>query len=252
MFKWISRWWERWLTRAGTGAKSPSAFARAIKHARIAFAQAENLGFTPRVLDIGGGFQDNDFESTAHLIRDAILSNFPDEVTVIAEPGRFYGRGAYALVSRVISRRKQLGGAAAAGEPAMLYQSDGVYGNFMNVIMEKERMCPQLVLSKKTVEKNEKQYRYSIWGPTCDSIDCVVLEAMFECEVQVGDWLKYENMGGESNPWMRVLHTLTLRKPIPPLHPPASMASIVPMRFCMSIARRGQVNYPRNLDAISR
>lgn len=81
----------------------------------------------------------------------------------------------------------------------MLYQSDGVYGNFMNVIMEREKMCPQLVLSRRPAENNEKQYRYSIWGPTCDSVDCVVREAKFDCEAQVGDWLKYENMGGECN-----------------------------------------------------
>jgi ornithine decarboxylase len=107
----------------------------------------------------------------------------------------------------VISRRRQLGSAATAGIPDMLYQNDGVYGNFMNVIMEKEIMVPHLVGSKKgavshkikTNDESEKPdgHRYSIWGPTCDSTDCVVREVTLDSEVEIGDWLKYKNMGGE-------------------------------------------------------
>lgn len=145
----------------------------------------------------------------AKVLREAIHSKFPASVTVIAEPGRYYARSAYTLVSRVIARRRQMGKAAMAGTPDMLYQNDGVYGNFMNVIMEKEVMKPQLCgvknarsrVSPKSndgnTQKNSIEHRYSIWGPTCDSIDCVVREVTLESEVKVGDWLKYTNMGGE-------------------------------------------------------
>jgi ornithine decarboxylase len=74
----------------------------------------------------------------------------------------------------------------------MLYQSDGIYGNFLNVIMEKEKMAPRLIGGKRSFI----EHRYSIWGPTCDSMDCVVKEARFGSEVKVGDWLRYDNMGG--------------------------------------------------------
>jgi ornithine decarboxylase len=170
--------------------------------------QAEHLGFTPYLLDIGGGFQDDCFETLAPFLRDAIQSEFPAGITTIAEPGRFFARSVYTLVCRVISRRRQLGSAATAGIPDMLYQNDGVYGNFMNVIMEKEIMVPHLVGSKKgavshkikTNGESEKpdRHRYSIWGPTCDSTDCVVREVTLDSEVEIGDWLKYKNMGGES------------------------------------------------------
>jgi ornithine decarboxylase len=97
----------------------------------------------------------------------------------------------------------------------MLYQNDGIYGNFMNVIMEKEIMVPHLVnigkikggiplnnkanaVSKKVgaVESKSTAHRYSIWGPTCDSTDCVVREVSLDTEVNIGDWLKYKDMGG--------------------------------------------------------
>lgn len=173
-------------------------------------------GFNPTVLDIGGGFQDSHFESMASIVTEAIHEQFPFGVTVIAEPGRYYARSAYTLVSQVIARRCQIGKQAAAGVPDMLYQNDGVYGNFMNVIMEKEKMDPCLFLGKKskeeslmrttpTPDKHEvhnpqtaaSDHRYSIWGPTCDSIDCVVREMAFDSEVKVGDWLVYRNMGGK-------------------------------------------------------
>ncbi|CAG7966962.1 unnamed protein product [Penicillium salamii] len=216
----LSRAWELGLNvvgvsfHVGTGATNPASFCNAIKDARSVFLQAERLGFHPRILDIGGGFQDDCFESMAPLIRDSIRSEFPANTTIIAEPGRFYARSVYTLVCRVISRRRQLGSAAASGIPDMLYQNDGVYGNFMNVIMEKEIMVPHLLRSKKSkaallpkhraAEVNEKgneatspstAHRYSIWGPTCDSTDCVVREVSLDSEVKVGDWFKYKNMG---------------------------------------------------------
>lgn len=36
----------------------------------------------------------------------------------------------------------------------------------------------------------------SIWGPTCDSIDCVSSKTYLPIsKIKVGDWLKWENMG---------------------------------------------------------
>jgi ornithine decarboxylase len=37
--------------------------------------------------------------------------------------------------------------------------------------------------------------RSSIWGPTCDSIDCVCSVAMLPRGLRVGDWLAFDNMG---------------------------------------------------------
>ncbi|KAJ5518097.1 Orn/DAP/Arg decarboxylase 2 C-terminal [Penicillium expansum] len=176
----LSRAWELGLSvigvsfHVGTGATNPASFCKAIKDARLAFSQAERLGFHPKILDIGGGFQDDCFESMTPIIRDAIRSEFPASITTIAEPGRFLARSVYTLVCRVISRRRQLGSAARSGVPDMLYQNDGIYGNFMNVIMEKEIIVPYLVKSKKTRGFLNKpkpgdalqvtDHRYSIWG----------------------------------------------------------------------------------------
>lgn len=166
------------------------------------------------ILDVGGGFQDSNFETMAATLKEAVrTAGFPSSVRTIAEPGRYYARTAYTLVCKVISRRRQIGEAAKTrGAPDMLYQNDGVYGNFMNVLVEKEVMSPTLVVPRSTrnqmtklydddgeagVVRKRGEHRYTIWGPTCDSVDCVVREATLESEVKVGDWLKYRNMGGK-------------------------------------------------------
>ena len=35
----------------------------------------------------------------------------------------------------------------------------------------------------------------SVWGPTCDSIDCVAPLCMLPESLAVGDWLGFDNMG---------------------------------------------------------
>ena len=37
--------------------------------------------------------------------------------------------------------------------------------------------------------------RASIWGPTCDSIDCVCSDIKLPVGLEVGDWLGFEDMG---------------------------------------------------------
>lgn len=151
------------------------------------------------VLDIGGGFQDSNFEKFVPKLQAALRREFPTGMRFMAEPGRYYARSAYTLVCKVISRRLQTG---AQPEPDMLYQNDGVYGSFMNVLIEKEVLHPSLVSSGfHSLEGGSKRHkgkrRYSIWGPTCDSTDRVVKEMDMESEVKVGDWLKYTHMGGK-------------------------------------------------------
>lgn len=35
----------------------------------------------------------------------------------------------------------------------------------------------------------------SVWGPTCDSLDCVCPVVRLPASLAVGDWLAFENMG---------------------------------------------------------
>ncbi|KAK2766868.1 hypothetical protein FQN54_006182 [Arachnomyces sp. PD_36] len=181
----------------GSGASSVQCFLTAIKHAKLAISQAEHLGFRIQALDIGGGFQDCNFETIASAVQSAIGQEIPKHIKIFAEPGRFYARPFYTMACKVISRRKQVS-KSKSGYPDMLYQNDGVYGSFMNVLLEKEIVAPTLMQNTNSAVVDQRdfgEYHYSIWGPTCDSIDCVAKDAALDSEVLVGDWLKYKNMG---------------------------------------------------------
>lgn len=43
-------------------------------------------------------------------------------------------------------------------------------------------------------EKERKLYTSVMWGPTCDSIDCIKRDFLFP-ELEVGQWLMFKNMG---------------------------------------------------------
>jgi ornithine decarboxylase len=174
------------------------AFEQALTRAKEVFQEAETFGFKLSLLDIGGGFQTSGFEEIASAIQQAIAREFSSHVRVIAEPGRLYARPVYTVAAKVISRRQGL----HKSLPDALYQSDGVYGSFMNVLLEEEVVQPKLLsmtdpLKGADHSASMSEHKYIVWGPTCCGMDCVVREATFDREVHIGDWLAYDNMGGE-------------------------------------------------------
>lgn len=193
----------------GTGASNAQVFIDSMQQARTIFDFAASKGHSLRCLDIGGGFQDSNFEAMAARINHGVKLHMPPGVELIAEPGRYYARGAYTLACKVISRRRQIGKHQemlenSASSPGMLYQNDGVFGNFMNVLVENEILQPVLAtpaagLASSSRSREQREHWYSIWGPTCDSTDCLGRNVMMPSEVKVGDWLVYENMGGKSS-----------------------------------------------------
>ncbi|KAE8375734.1 pyridoxal-dependent decarboxylase [Aspergillus bertholletiae] len=184
----------------GSGASDPESFTTAVQQARRVFDQGERLGFNMTVLDVGGGFQHSNFEFMASSLRPALAREFGDRrVQVIAEPGRFYATPCYTLVCKVIARRRQIG-AAPSSPVDMLYQNDGLYGCFSCGWSEGEEYTPVLVKQERASEelRGSGEHRYSLWGPTCDSIDRIAKEIVMDGEVKVDDWLVYKDMGAYS------------------------------------------------------
>ena len=91
----------------GSGCYDSSAFADAIMRARAAFDMGREAGYAFDFLDVGGGFEDADFEETAAVLNTALDKYFPDRTNlkVIAEPGRFYVSRAFTLATNIIARR---------------------------------------------------------------------------------------------------------------------------------------------------
>lgn len=159
----------------GSGASDPGAFVRAVRDASVVFAKARyRHGFSPRLLDVGGGFlADDSFETMAAALNSALDEYFPPGagVDIIAEPGRYYVSRAFTLACNVIARRavtepvpqpqpviesveatpssscSTLVSTAAGTDPGdappaavttsyMLYVNDGLYGNFSSIMFD--------------------------------------------------------------------------------------------------------------------
>ncbi|KAA8905532.1 pyridoxal-dependent decarboxylase [Sphaerosporella brunnea] len=187
----------------GSGSTDPSAFVTAVKDARKVFDEAAEVGYDLRMLDVGGGYGTDNLEQIAAMLGPAVDRYFPPSIRVIAEPGRYYVETAFTIATHVIARRT-VQEDMMAGQPSyMLYLNDGVYGNFSNIIFDHQHPVPRVLKHGpnyyyNSLAKDSQLTRYSVWGPTCDGIDCISSSCFLPEVLEVGDWLYFNNMGAYS------------------------------------------------------
>jgi len=192
----------------GSGCRNAEAFSDAVTLARKAFDIAYGKGFSPRILDVGGGFPGEflpdrklgktSFSDIAKTLDAALDQSFPIEsgVRVIAEPGRYYATSTHTLAARVIGRRepshcnltfepKSQTFRSQPGPGYMYYINDGLYGSFNCVVYDHIDVAatshPEYINTGPTLHHQngheDDAYACSIWGPTCDGLDCVMTDA---------------------------------------------------------------------------
>ena len=72
----------------------------------------------------------------------------------------------------------------------MLYINDGVYGSFNCLLYDHATVDVEMV---EELGDTETAVR-SVWGPTCDGLDCVLPEVELP-DLEIGAWLYFRNMG---------------------------------------------------------
>jgi ornithine decarboxylase len=170
----------------GSQSANPDTHVRAVKTC-AEIIRNELDGDAPlSLLDIGGGFPANygagavDIDAFCAPIREA-LTELPEGITVIAEPGRFISGPSMQGLFSVIGRAER------DGRP-WYYLDDGVYGSFSGQIFDHVRY-PLDVFSD-----SDERRASVLTGPTCDSID-VVAEDISLPPMQIGDFLLGHEMG---------------------------------------------------------
>lgn len=212
----------------GSGCYDPSVYMDAIMRARAVFDMGKEVGYAFKLLDVGGGFEDSLFEQAATVLKQAIDRHFPDRdgLKIIAEPGRFYVSKAFRLATNIIARRAPLSnvpypqdqGESVSDDPVVMctfiislpsiciskgfprildYINDGVYGAFNCILFDHQVVHPYVLSLNGSfhISATEVTHTSSVWGPTCDSIDCVSPTTELPRALQVGDWLGFDNMG---------------------------------------------------------
>ena len=154
------------------------------------FHEARRKGFGLNLLDIGGGFpvpydsQVPQFEKLAHILNYEFERLFPNDIEILAEPGRFIVATAATLVSEIIGKARR--------EGKMFYHiNDGVYHTFSGVVYD--HWIPNF-----SAFKEGDLEICAVVGPTCDSFDKIILAVELPGNLEVGDYLYTENIGAYS------------------------------------------------------
>jgi ornithine decarboxylase len=191
----------------GSGCYSAQAYVAAVKRAEHVFDLAADMGLPMDLLDIGGGFPGIDsvgvsFGQIAAALRPALAASFPASrgVRIIAEPGRYMSSSSMTLAVNVIGKKVVADPAAAGGSRTMYYVNDGVYGSFNcifydhHVVREVEVAPTSQAFGRSFADADGARRPASIWGPTCDGLDCVMPDTKLP-DLEVGQWLYFPDMG---------------------------------------------------------
>ncbi|KAF0717492.1 Aste57867_2254 [Aphanomyces stellatus] len=202
----------------GSGCSDAAAYTDAVARARKVFDIGASLGFDFEVLDIGGGFPGDanapiSFEEIAHTLNGALTKHFPASsgVKIISEPGRFFAATSHTLAVNVIGRKLAPNSLAAQSAPPssaanaalgqrgyhagadpyyMYYVNDGLYGSFNCLLYDHAAVYPVAL----GAEEKTATYSASIWGPTCDGLDCIAKDIDMPV-LDIGQWIYFANMG---------------------------------------------------------
>uniref|UniRef100_A0A804HKI3 Antizyme inhibitor 1 n=6 Tax=Euarchontoglires TaxID=314146 RepID=A0A804HKI3_HUMAN len=220
-----------------SACKESQVYVHALSDARCVFDMAGEIGFTMNMLDIGGGFTGTEFqlEEVNHVISPLLDIYFPEGsgVKIISEPGSYYVSSAFTLAVNIIAKKvvendkfpsgvemefchvvqadlelltssdpptsasqsARITEKTGSDEPAfMYYMNDGVYGSFASKLSEDLNTIPEV---HKKYKEDEPLFTSSLWGPSCDELDQIV-ESCLLPELNVGDWLIFDNMGADS------------------------------------------------------
>ncbi len=169
----------------GSQCRNPENWRVAMEKARGLFDLMSKAGLKPRLLNIGGGFPVRhvkpipSIEVIGNVVNEG-LKAFPEEVQVIAEPGRYLVSDAGYFVCRV------LGTATRAGKRWMHWDA----GLFGGVIEASEGLKYRI-----RTDRSGPDVSWTVGGPTCDSVDVVMRDEPLPSDLQEGDFVYLSNAG---------------------------------------------------------
>jgi len=166
-------------------------YMQAINMAALIFKEVKERGYDKMdLLDIGGGFPApydesvKPFSELTKRINTELNRLIPEDIKIIAEPGRFLVATTATAVSKIIGKAVRHG-------KLCYYIDDGVYHTFSGVIFDH---C---------------QYHFdafkvgptqicTVFGPTCDGLDVISMTEELPEDLQRGDLLSSKNIGAYS------------------------------------------------------
>jgi ornithine decarboxylase len=154
------------------------------------FHEARKQGYNLNIVDIGGGFpvpydsQVPQFEELAAILNSECERLFPQDIEIIAEPGRFIVATAAMLITEIIGKARREG-------KIFYHINDGVYQTFSGVVYD------HWIPNFRSFRRGKEEV-CAVVGPTCDSFDKISLSVQLPGNLELGDYLYTENIGAYS------------------------------------------------------
>ncbi len=172
----------------GSQCRNLENWAIGIANAKRIFGMMDEARFVPRLLDLGGGYPVHHLKPVPEIEAigesvTAALAGLPEDLRVIAAPGRFLVSDAGVLVSRVV-------GTAMRRGRRWVYLDAGVFHGLMETV-EGFRYALH-------TERSGRGVPSTLAGPTCDSLDVMMQEAMLPEDLQEGDYVFIASAGAYS------------------------------------------------------
>jgi ornithine decarboxylase len=172
------------------------AFSRAIDICRnvLALAEVKIAG-----LDVGGGFPApypganapplSDFFESIEFAAKTI--NLDPDTRLLCEPGRGLAANSMSLVTNVIGRHGD-----------RVFINDGIYGSFDEMTVPNSRIIyptrAYRMADGVVQELTDPQHAFTIYGPTCDSLDVLPHQIDLPSGIRLGDYIEFGLIGAYS------------------------------------------------------
>ncbi len=169
----------------GSQCRNPENWRIGIRRAKEVFEAMRTAGLNPRLLNLGGGYPVQHVKPipSIEVIGDIVnesIADLPQEMRIMAEPGRYLVSDAGYFVCRVI-------GTATRADRRWAYWDAGMFGG---IIETTEGLRYQI-----ETDRRGKLIPWSVAGPTCDSVDIIMKEEMLPEDLQEGDFIYIRNAG---------------------------------------------------------
>lgn len=173
----------------GTQCTDVETFSRAIDYTAKVIRDS---GVDVESLDLGGGFPaaldpDNPppaIETYCDVIRGALQRNRLEDKEILCEAGRGLVASGGSLVVRVEGRKDDL-----------LYINDGTYGGMFEAGGNVGLAYPVHIIRREPRDYHGEFKAFRFAGPTCDSVDMMKGPFMLPTDIQVGDWIRIDQLG---------------------------------------------------------
>jgi ornithine decarboxylase len=147
-----------------------------------------------KYLDIGGGFPASydgveipPLQDYFDIIEAGVKSlNLPEDCELMCEPGRALVANGCSLIVQVQLRKEN-----------RLYINDGIYGSFSEAHTVGFRFPVRMHRPQGEISK--KMDDFTIFGPTCDSMDVLPYTFSLPDDIREGDWIEISQLGAYSN-----------------------------------------------------